>query len=163
VTVTRSSSGADLATTRPSGRVEPAHADLGGFGRAVHKRRHLPAASGHPDVSYQQWQDSWQEDPRGQPHRRGQRDLVRVPAIEGDRRTDHQRDLRGAYRGAEPAAPGYGASKAALNSFGQSDGRGLAPLRHRGRQAWRRDVGTEWPATDLNRARCAEAPGAQSP
>ncbi|HEX6932474.1 MAG TPA: SDR family oxidoreductase [Streptosporangiaceae bacterium] len=82
----------------------------------------------HPvtDVSYEEWQDQW-------------RATLGVNLIGAANVTwcavQHMKDRggriinvssRGAYRG-EPHSPAYGASKAGMNSFGQSLARSLAP------------------------------------
>ena len=83
----------------------------------------------HPitDVSYQQWQDTWREtlavNLTGAAN-------VTWCAVQYMKRTGGRIvnvTSRGAFRG-EPRHPAYGASKAGLNSFGQSMARALAPL-----------------------------------
>jgi NAD(P)-dependent dehydrogenase (short-subunit alcohol dehydrogenase family) len=68
---------------------------------------------------------------------------------------------RGAYRG-EPRHPAYGASKAALNSFGQSMARALAPLGIAVASVAPGYVATDMASDDLNSPRGAEIRG-QSP
>jgi NAD(P)-dependent dehydrogenase (short-subunit alcohol dehydrogenase family) len=118
----------------------------------------------HPitDVSYEQWQAAWQDTlavnllgavnatwcavrhmiPRG-----GGR-VINVTS-------------RGAYRG-EPRHPAYGASKAGLNSFGQSMARALAPLGIAVVSVAPGYVATDMADDDLNSPRGAEI-RAQSP
>ena len=62
---------------------------------------------------------------------------------------------RGAFRG-EPTAPGYGAAKAGLNSFGQSLARALAPD-----QIGVFTVAPGWVATDMARTHLAGPSGAE--
>ena len=105
--------------------VDQAHADLGGLDVLVNNAGiYLP----HPviDVSYQQWQDIWREtlavNLTGAAN-------VTWCVVQYMRQTGGRVinvTSRGAYRG-EPRHPAYGASKAALNSFGQSMARHLAP------------------------------------
>ena len=64
-------------------------------------------------------------DARRQPGRRGERHVVRGAAHAGGWRIVNVAS-RGAFRG-EPNQPAYGASKAALTSFGQSLARALGP------------------------------------
>jgi 3-oxoacyl-[acyl-carrier protein] reductase len=106
--------------------VGQAHADLGGLDVLVNNAGiYVP----HPvtEISYEQWQDAW-------------RDILAVNltgaanvtwcAVQYMQATGGRIvnvTSRGAYRG-EPRHPAYGASKAGLNSFGQSMARALAPL-----------------------------------
>ena len=118
---------ADLADAEAIRRmVDQAHADLGGLDVLVNNAGvYLP----HPvtDVSYEQWQDAWREtlavNLTGAAN-------VTWCAVQYMRQTGGRIinvTSRGAYRG-EPRHPAYGASKAALNSFGQSMARALAPF-----------------------------------
>src|ERR1700761_5167117 len=118
---------ADLADAEAIRRmVDQAHADLGGLDVLVNNAGiYLP----HPvtDVSYRQWQDIWQQtlavNLTGAAN-------VTWCAVQYMRHTGGRIinvTSRGAYRG-EPQHPAYGASKAGLNSFGQSMARALAPL-----------------------------------
>ena len=118
---------ADLADAEAVRRmVDQAHAGLGGLDVLVNNAGIYVS---HPvtDVSYQQWQDVW-------------RDTLAVNltgaanvtwcAVQYMKETGGRIvnvTSRGAYRG-EPWHPAYGASKAGLNSFGQSMARALAPL-----------------------------------
>jgi NAD(P)-dependent dehydrogenase (short-subunit alcohol dehydrogenase family) len=105
--------------------VDQAAAHLGGLDILVNNAGVFTA---HPitDVSYQDWQDQW-------------RATLGVNLVGAANVTwcavQHMKDRggriinvssRGAYRG-EPRSPAYGASKAGLNSFGQSLARALAP------------------------------------
>ena len=63
---------------------------------------------------------------RDQPHRSGERDLVRGAAYERTRRADRQRRVARRVPG-EPEHPAYGASKAGLHALGQSLAVALAP------------------------------------
>ena len=118
---------ADLADAEAVRRMtDQAHADLGGLDVLVNNAGiYLP----HPvtDVSYQQWQDAWREtlavNLTGAAN-------VTWCAVQYMKQTGGRIinvTSRGAYRG-EPRHPAYGASKAALNSFGQSMSRALAPF-----------------------------------
>ena len=118
---------ADLADAEAVRRMtDQAHADLGGLDVLVNNAGiYFP----HPvtDVSYQQWQDIWREtlavNLTGAAN-------VTWCAVQHMKQTGGRIinvTSRGAYRG-EPRHPAYGASKAALNSFGQSMARALAPF-----------------------------------
>jgi NAD(P)-dependent dehydrogenase (short-subunit alcohol dehydrogenase family) len=117
---------ADLADAEAVRRmVDRAHADLGGLDVLVNNAGvYLP----HPvtDVSYQQWQDAWRETLAV--NLTGAANVtwcaVQYMIQTGGRIVNVT--SRGAYRG-EPRHPAYGASKAGLNSFGQSMARALAP------------------------------------
>ena len=105
--------------------VDAAAAALGGIDVLVNNAGVFTA---HPitEVSYEQWQKEW-------------RDTIGVNLVGAANVTwcavKHMTrpggriinvSSRGAYRG-EPRSPAYGASKAGLNSFGQSLARALAP------------------------------------
>lgn len=118
---------ADLADPAAVRRmVDQAHADLGGLDVLVNNAgTYVP----HPvtEVSYEQWQDAWREvlavNLTGAAN-------VTWCAVQYMKETGGRIvnvTSRGAYRG-EPRHPAYGASKAGLNSFGQSMARALAPF-----------------------------------
>jgi 3-oxoacyl-[acyl-carrier protein] reductase len=152
---------ADLADAAAVRRmVDAAAADLGGLDVLVNN---AGIYLGHPitEVSYQQWQDAWQQ-------------TLGVNLIGAANVTwcavQHMKDTggrivnvtsRGAFRG-EPRHPAYGASKAGLNAFGQSMARALAPLGISVAMVAPGYVETEMAAADLNSPRAAEI-RAQSP
>ena len=152
---------ADLADAEAVRRmVDQAHADLGGLDVLVNNAGiYLP----HPvtDVSYQQWQDAWREtlavNLTGTAN-------VTWCAVQYMRETGGRIvnvTSRGAYRG-EPRHPAYGASKAGLNSFGQSMARALAPLGIAVASVAPGYVATDMAGDDLSSPRGAEI-RAQSP
>jgi 3-oxoacyl-[acyl-carrier protein] reductase len=115
---------ADAAAVRQM--VDQAHADLGGLDVLV---SNAGIYLWHPitEVSYEEWQQLWQQtlavNLTGAAN-------VTWCAVQYLRHTGGRIinvTSRGAYRG-EPRHPAYGASKAGLNSFGQSMARALAPL-----------------------------------
>ncbi len=152
---------ADLADAEAVRRmVDAAAADLGGLDVLVNN---AGIYVGHPiaEVSYQQWQDAWQQ-------------TLSVNLTGAANVTwcavQHMKDTggrivnvtsRGAYRG-EPRHPAYGASKAALNSFGQSMALALAPLGISVAMVAPGYVETEMAAADLDSPRGAQI-RAQSP
>ena len=152
---------ADLADAEAVRRmVDQAHADLGGLDVLVNNAGiYLP----HPvtDVSYQQWQDIWREilavNLTGTAN-------VTWCAVQYMRQTGGRIinvTSRGAYRG-EPRHPAYGASKAGLNSFGQSMARALAPFGIAVASVAPGYVATDMASDDLDSPRGAEI-RAQSP
>src|SRR6266480_3776782 len=140
--------------------VGQAHADLCGLDVLVNNAgTYVP----HPvtDVSYQQWQDAWCEtlavNLTGAAN-------VTWCAMQYMKETGGRIvnvTSRGAYRG-EPRHPAYGASKAALNSFGQSMARALAPLGIAVASVAPGYVATDMASDDLNSPHGAEL-RAQSP
>ena len=83
----------------------------------------------HPitEVSYQQWQDAWRETLAVNLTGAANVTWCAVQYMKETGGRIVNVTSRGAYRG-EPRHPAYGASKAGLNSFGQSMARALAPL-----------------------------------
>jgi NAD(P)-dependent dehydrogenase (short-subunit alcohol dehydrogenase family) len=118
---------ADLADPEAVRRmVDQAHAGLGGLDVLVNNAgTYLPHAI--IEVSYEEWQDAWREVLAV--NLTGAANVtwcaVRYMKATGGRIVNVT--SRGAYRG-EPRHPAYGASKAGLNSFGQSMARALAPF-----------------------------------
>jgi len=118
---------ADLADADAVRRMTgEAHAALGGLDVLVNN---AGVYTPHPvtEVSYQQWQDAWRETLAV--NLTGAANLTWC-AVQYMKETGGRIinvTSRGAYRG-EPRHPAYGASKAGLNSFGQSMARALAPL-----------------------------------
>ena len=152
---------ADLADAGAVQRmVDQAHADLGGLDVLVNNAGiYLPHSL--TDVSYQQWQDAWREtlavNLTGAAN-------VTWCAVQYMKETGGRIvtvTSRGAYRG-EPRHPAYGASKAGLNSFGQSMARALAPLGIAVASVAPGYVATDMAGDDLSSPRGAEI-RAQSP
>ncbi len=118
---------ADLADAEAVRRmVDQAHAALGGLDVLVNNAGvYLP----HPitDVSYQEWQDTWRETLAVNLTGAANVTWCAVQYMKETGGRIVNVTSRGAYRG-EPRHPAYGASKAGLNSFGQSMARALAPL-----------------------------------
>ena len=106
--------------------VDQAHADLGGLDVLVNNAGiYVP----HPvtEVSYEQWQDAWREILAVNLTGAANVTWCAVQHMKAGGGRIVNVTSRGAYRG-EPRHPAYGASKAGLNSFGQSMARALAPL-----------------------------------
>ncbi|HEX5189300.1 MAG TPA: SDR family oxidoreductase [Streptosporangiaceae bacterium] len=82
----------------------------------------------HPitDVSYEQWQDQWRATLAVNLIGAANAAWCAVQHMKGRGGRIINVSSRGAYRG-EPHSPAYGASKAGLNSLGQSLARALAP------------------------------------
>jgi 3-oxoacyl-[acyl-carrier protein] reductase len=117
---------ADLADADAVRRMtDQAHAALGGLDVLVNNAGIYEL---HPitEVSYEQWQDAWR---RALAVNLTGAANVTWCAVQYMKETGGRIinvSSRGAYRG-EPRHPAYGASKAGLNSFGQSMARALAP------------------------------------
>jgi 3-oxoacyl-[acyl-carrier protein] reductase len=106
--------------------VDQAHADLGGLDVLVNNAgTYRP----HPvtEVSYEQWQDAWREVLAVNLTGAANVTWCAVQHMKAAGGRIVNVTSRGAYRG-EPRHPAYGASKAGLNSFGQSMARALAPF-----------------------------------
>lgn len=118
---------ADLADPAAVRRmVDQAHADLGGLDVLVNNAgTYVP----HPvtEVSYEQWQDAWREVLAVNLTGAANVTWCAVQYMKATGGRIVNVTSRGAYRG-EPRHPAYGASKAGLNSFGQSMARALAPF-----------------------------------
>ena len=152
---------ADLADAEAVRRMTgEAHAALGGLDVLVNN---AGVYTPHPvtEVSYQQWQDAWRETLAV--NLTGAANLTWC-AVQYMKETGGRIinvTSRGAYRG-EPRHPAYGASKAGLNSFGQSMARALAPLGIAVATVAPGYVETDMALPDLNSPRGAEL-RAQSP
>ena len=118
---------ADLADPEAVRRmVSQAHDDLGGLDVLVNNAgTYVP----HPvtEVSYEQWQDAWREVLAVNLTGAANVTWCAVQYMKATGGRIVNVTSRGAYRG-EPRHPAYGASKAGLNSFGQSMARALAPF-----------------------------------
>jgi len=117
---------ADLADAEAIRRmVEAAHADLGGLDVLVNN---AGIYLWHPitEVSYEQWQDAWRETLAVNLTGAANVTWCAVQYMKETGGRIVNVTSRGAFRG-EPRHPAYGASKAGLNSFGQSMARALAP------------------------------------
>ena len=118
---------ADLADAHAVRRmVDQAHAGLGGLDVLVNNAgTYLP----HPvtEVSYEEWQDAWREVLAVNLTGAANVTWCAVQYMKSTGGRIVNVTSRGAYRG-EPRHPAYGASKAGLNSFGQSMARALAPF-----------------------------------
>ena len=152
---------ADLADAEAVRRmVDQAHADLSGLDVLVNNAGiYLP----HPvtDVSYQQWQDAWRQTLAVNLTGTANVTWCAVQYMKETGGRIVNVTSRGAYRG-EPRHPAYGASKAGLNSFGQSMARALAPLGIAVVSVAPGYVATDMADDDLNSSRGAEI-RAQSP
>src|SRR5882724_10153605 len=152
---------ADLADAEAVRKmVSQAHADLGGLDVLVNNAGiYIP----HPvtDVSYEQWQDTWRETLAVNLTGAANVTWCAVQYMKETGGRIVNVTSRGAYRG-EPRHPAYGASKAALNSFGQSMARALAPLGIAVASVAPGYVATDMASDDLNSPRGAEL-RAQSP
>jgi 3-oxoacyl-[acyl-carrier protein] reductase len=152
---------ADLADAEAVRRmVDAAAADLGGLDVLVNN---AGIYVGHPiaEVSYQQWQDAWQQTLGVNLTGAANVTWCAVQYMKGTGGRIVNVTSRGAYRG-EPRHPAYGASKAALNAFGQSMALALAPLGISVAMVAPGYVETEMAAADLNSPRGAQI-RAQSP
>jgi 3-oxoacyl-[acyl-carrier protein] reductase len=118
---------ADLADPEAVRRmVDQAHAGLGGLDVLVNNAgTYLPHAI--TEVSYEEWQDAWHEVLAVNLTGAANVTWCAVQYMKATGGRIVNVTSRGAYRG-EPRHPAYGASKAGLNSFGQSMARALAPF-----------------------------------
>jgi NAD(P)-dependent dehydrogenase (short-subunit alcohol dehydrogenase family) len=118
---------ADLADPEAVRRmVDQAHADLGGLDVLVNNAgTYLPHVI--TEVSYEEWQDAWREVLAVNLTGAANVTWCAVQYMKSTGGRIVNVTSRGAYRG-EPRHPAYGASKAGLNSFGQSMARALAPF-----------------------------------
>ena len=118
---------ADLADPEAVRRmVGRAHDDLGGLDVLVNNAgTYLPHAI--TEVSYEEWQDAWREVLAVNLTGAANVTWCAVQYMKATGGRIVNVTSRGAYRG-EPRHPAYGASKAGLNSFGQSMARALAPF-----------------------------------
>jgi NAD(P)-dependent dehydrogenase (short-subunit alcohol dehydrogenase family) len=152
---------ADLADPEAVRRmVGRAHDDLGGLDVLVNNAgTYLP----HPvtEVSYEQWQDAWREVLAVNLTGAANVTWCAVQYMKATGGRIVNVTSRGAYRG-EPRHPAYGASKAGLNSFGQSMARALAPFGIAVASVAPGFVETAMARPDLDSARGAEI-RAQSP
>jgi 3-oxoacyl-[acyl-carrier protein] reductase len=106
--------------------VDRAHADLGGLDVLVNNAgTYRPHAI--TEVSYEEWQDAWREVLAVNLTGAANVTWCAVQYMKATGGRIVNVTSRGAYRG-EPRHPAYGASKAGLNSFGQSMARALAPF-----------------------------------
>ncbi len=152
---------ADLADAEAVRRmVDQAHADLSGLDVLVNNAGMYIS---HPvtDVSYQQWQDAWRRTLAVNLTGTANVTWCAVQYMKETGGRIVNVTSRGAYRG-EPRHPAYGASKAGLNSFGQSMARALAPLGIAVVSVAPGYVATDMADDDLNSPRGAEI-RAQSP
>jgi len=149
---------ADAAAVRQM--VGQAHDDLGGLDVLVNNAGIYVS---HPvtDVSYQQWQDAWRDTLAVNLTGAANVTWCAVQYMKATGGRIVNVTSRGAYRG-EPRHPAYGASKAGLNSFGQSMARALAPLGIAVASVAPGYVETDMAQQDLNSSRGEEI-RAQSP
>ena len=140
--------------------VEAAVADLGGLDVVVNN---AGIYAWHPitEVSYEQWQETWRETLAVNLTGAANVTWCAVQHMKQAGGRIVNVSSRGAFRG-EPRHPAYGASKAGLNSFGQSMARALAPYGIAVATVAPGYVETEMAADDLNSARGDEI-RAQSP
>ena len=152
---------ADLADAEAVRRmVDQASAALGGLDVLVNNAGiYLPHSL--TDVSYQQWQDAWRETLAVNLTGAANVTWCAVQYMKETGGRIVNVTSRGAYRG-EPRHPAYGASKAGLNSFGQSMARALAPLGIAVASVAPGYVATDMAGDDLSSPRGAEI-RAQSP
>jgi len=151
----------DLADAEAVRRmVDQAAADLGGLDVLVNN---AGIYVWHPitEVSYEQWQDVWRETLAVNLTGAANATWCAVQHMKGTGGRIVNVSSRGAFRG-EPRHPAYGASKAGLNSFGQSMARALAPFGISVGTVAPGYVETEMATADLNSARGDEI-RAQSP
>ncbi len=152
---------ADLADADAVRRmVGQAHAALGGLDVLVNNAGIYVS---HPvtEVSYEQWQDAWRETLAVNLTGAANVTWCAVQYMKETGGRIVNVTSRGAYRG-EPRHPAYGASKAGLNSFGQSMARALAPFGIAVATVAPGYVETEMALDDLNSPRGDEI-RAQSP
>ena len=140
--------------------VDQAQADLGGLDVLVNN---AGIYVWHPitEATYQQWQDAWRETLAVNLTGAANVTWCAVQYMKETGGRIVNVTSRGAYRG-EPRHPAYGASKAGLNSFGQSMARALAPLGIAVATVAPGYVETEMALDDLNSPRGDEI-RAQSP
>jgi 3-oxoacyl-[acyl-carrier protein] reductase len=152
---------ADLADAEAVRRmVDQAHADLGGLDVLVNNAG-IYRTHSVTDVSYQQWQDAWRETLAVNLTGTANVTWCAVQYMKETGGRVVNVTSRGAYRG-EPRHPAYGASKAGLNSFGQSMARALAPFGIAVASVAPGYVATDMAGDDLSSPRGAEI-RAQSP
>jgi NAD(P)-dependent dehydrogenase (short-subunit alcohol dehydrogenase family) len=152
---------ADLADADAVRRmVDQAHVNLGGLDVLVNN---AGIYDWHPitEVSYEQWQDAWRQTLAVNLTGAANVTWCAVQYMKDTGGRIINVTSRGAYRG-EPRHPAYGASKAGLNSFGQSMARALAPLGIAVASVAPGYVETDMALEDLNSPRGDELRG-QSP
>ena len=140
--------------------VETAVASLGGLDVVVNN---AGIYLWHPvtEVSYEQWQQTWHDTLAVNLTGAANLTWCAVQHMKGTGGRIVNVSSRGAFRG-EPRHPAYGASKAGLNSFGQSMARALAPFGISVATVAPGYVETEMAAADLDSPRGDEI-RAQSP